>query len=137
MHIIMNRHARCDCKLWNALWYYNVFGHFHTLLLPIHVWIVSSNISLIIRLINTHHILIYWHARCHSRLWNASWFYSVFSEFCTQLTNIHVWSKLVSCVSIYGYVSLVFIISIISIKSSSMTNSSKEVLLKWTELDLY
>ena len=37
-HILINRYSRCDCKLWNANWLYNVFGYFHTLLMAIHVW---------------------------------------------------------------------------------------------------
>ena len=41
-HILIYRHTRCDCKLWHALWFYCVFGHFHTLLFNIHLWIVVS-----------------------------------------------------------------------------------------------
>ena len=28
-HILIYRHTRCDCKLWNILWFYSVFGYFH------------------------------------------------------------------------------------------------------------
>ena len=50
---------------------------------------ISTKLSLIICLINTN-ILI---CRQASKLWNASWFYFVFCEYCIQqLTNIHVWT---------------------------------------------
>ena len=35
---LMYRHVRCDCNLWNALWFYFVFGSFHSKLTSIHVW---------------------------------------------------------------------------------------------------
>ena len=38
--ILIYRHARGDLKLWNALWFYSIFGYFHTLLTIFHDWIV-------------------------------------------------------------------------------------------------
>ena len=97
IHILMYRHARYDCKLWNAFWFYNVFWAL-SYIINDHSCLnccISTKLSLIICLISTH-ILTYRHARCHSKLWNASWFYSIFFEFFTQLTNIHVWSVIYS-----------------------------------------
>ena len=33
IYILIYRSARCDCKLWNALWFYYVFGYFTLFLL--------------------------------------------------------------------------------------------------------
>ena len=35
--ILIYQYVRCDCKLWNAIWFYCVFGYFHTLLTIINV----------------------------------------------------------------------------------------------------
>ena len=82
IHIFIYQHARCHCRLWNALWFYCVFGHFYTLLLTINIWFIW--------LINTH--MIYQHARCE--VMKCIMVFSRFCEFCTQLMTIHVWSVL-------------------------------------------
>ena len=81
-HILIYWYARCDCKLWNSLRFYNVFWAFSYIIIE-HSCLyccISTKHSLIIWLINTH-IVIYWHARCHSKLWKAFWFYFVFFLF--------------------------------------------------------
>ena len=77
------------------LWFYYAFWAFSYIIID-HSCLNScifTKLWLIRCLINTR-LLIYWHARCHSKLWNVYWYYSVFCKFCTQLTNIHVWSDL-------------------------------------------
>ena len=74
IHILIYLHARYDCKLWNALWFYYVFGHFHTLLLTltIHVWIVVSPPN------------FHWKtdiSTCQMSQQVIEWFYSVFASF--------------------------------------------------------
>ena len=94
-YILIYWHARYDCKLWNTLWFYYVFWAFSCIIIDrsclnsctfTKLWLIRCLINI--------RTLIYWHARCHSKLWNAYWYYSVFCEFCTHLTNIHVWSVL-------------------------------------------
>ena len=41
--ILVYWHAKCNCKLWKALWFYCIFGYFHTLLTSIHVWSIVSS----------------------------------------------------------------------------------------------
>ena len=42
VHILVCKHATCDCSLWKVLWFNAFFGNYHILL---HVWnaITSSN----------------------------------------------------------------------------------------------
>ena len=43
LHILIYWHVRCDCKLWNTLWFHCVFWIFsYTLLLTSQCWIVVS-----------------------------------------------------------------------------------------------
>ena len=79
IYIFIYRHARYYCKLWNALWLYYVFWAYSYIIIDYSCLncCISTKLALIMCLINTH-ILIYWHARCHSKLWNTSWFHSVF-----------------------------------------------------------
>ena len=54
-HILIYRYARCDCKLWNALWFYCVFWVF-SYIISDHSSLnccISTKLSLIVYLINT------------------------------------------------------------------------------------
>ena len=89
----MYRHAGCDCKLWNALWFYCVFWIFSYIIIDHSClnFCISNKLSLIVYLIN-----IYVHARCDCQLGKTSWIYYFFCEFCTNLANILIWSTISS-----------------------------------------
>ena len=55
-HILIYQYVRCDCKLWNATWFYFVLS------LCLNYWIFTK-LSQIMYLINVH-ILVYQHAIC-------------------------------------------------------------------------
>ena len=62
-------YVRCDCKLWNVLWFYCVFfGIF------IHYWrpFISELLYIFSKLLQivylNKYILMYWHARCNFKL---------------------------------------------------------------------
>ena len=72
LHILT--YVRCNSKLWNAFWFYCVFGYFHTLLLTFHIWgFISNKLSQNVCLINTH-ILKCWYAKCNCKLRKVLWF---------------------------------------------------------------
>ena len=63
-HILIYWHARCDCTLWNAIWFYCVFWVFSYIIddLSCLNCFISTKLALVVYLINTH-ILICWQAK--------------------------------------------------------------------------
>ena len=84
-HILRYQHARCDCKLWNAHWFYCVVWVF-SYTTDDYLYLnccISIKLSLIVCLI----ILICWYASCSYKLRKVSWFEWSFG-------NFNVWYKL-------------------------------------------
>ena len=79
IYILIYRHARYDCILWNALWFYNIFGHFfmHYYWTFMSEWLYLHQ-TFTDYISNQYTHIYIRHARCHSKLWNTFWFYSVF-----------------------------------------------------------
>ena len=113
-HILIFWHVRCDYNLWNAYWFYCIFrvfsyifdDHHHSCL----ICYISTKISLIVYLINTH-ILIFWHVRYFYKLRKVFWFnwffgnfnvwyvilHQPFTNFCEKLMKIISTCHLVIC----------------------------------------
>ena len=92
-NIQIYRHARYDCKLWNAIWFYSVFWAFSYIIIDhscLNCWI-STKLLQIMCLINTH-ILVYQHA-------NVTAGYERFSDliaFLRIFILLHVWNVITS-----------------------------------------
>ena len=92
-NILMYQHARCDCKLWKALWFYWVFCVF-SYIFDDHLCLnccIFTKLSLIEYLINSNTNI-----RCVCNLWNTLWFYWFFLGI-----FIHFWWP--SCLSGWSF----------------------------------
>ena len=69
------RIIRCNCKLWDAHWFYCVFGYFHTLFML--KYCIFTKLSQIVCPINVK-ISICQHAKCDCRLWKVLYLFFVF-----------------------------------------------------------
>ena len=76
-HILIDRLARCDCKVWNALWFYwvffwvfsNIFDDYSCL-----NFCISAKLSHIVSLSDVH-IMVCQHAKFACSLWKVLWLY--------------------------------------------------------------
>ena len=81
-HILIYRHARCNCKLWKALWFYCVFWVLSYIIDEFSClkYCIFTKLSQIVYLINIQ-IFLCQHAKCDCRLWKVFYSICVLCEF--------------------------------------------------------
>ena len=114
IHILVYQHARCDRKLWNALWFYCVF-----LWIFIHFWrlFIMSEVLFLHQtftdcMSNQYTHFDYWHARCNYKLRKVLWKFqrwicyssSNFHKFCGKVMKIISTCHLKLYISCHEYV---------------------------------